>query len=159
MRSLIFFLLFSSFFCTVNAAETDRPIGLNCQLEAPPENAGETINHGMTLRVHPRALNIDSKYTGCQLMWAQAESKWMTIAVVAIENGYPSRIWSPIGGEDQLLACRYKNGKVVVGDPKKCGDPDFLLMKSLAPGCVAMIQKKMALEGSGSTHPAGCTFE
>lgn len=159
MRSTIFLvpLLLASF--AAQGAESGRPSGANCTREAPPESAGEESNHGTTLRIYPRAREIDSKYTGCQLVWAPNGEKWTIVSVVAIEGGDPVRVWVPDDSSSELLACRYKNGKVVAGDADNCAVPEFLIMKSLAPGCVAKLRKTVAEGGIRAPWPKGCSYE
>ena len=118
----------------------ERPAGKNCNLQAPPKEAGEEINHGVIHKIYPRARDISKDYTGCQLLWMPDGKSWITIAVVAIERGYAARIWSQYETDPNRLACRYKEGKVIQGDPQNCPAPEFLIIKSLPPGCVERIK-------------------
>jgi hypothetical protein len=135
------------------AADEGRPKGPNCDLAVPPKNAGEELNHGIILKIYPRALHMPKGYTGCQVMWMAEGKKWHTISVVAIENGSAVRIWAPdgVGGIEQ--GCRFKDGKVVKGDPRKCPMPEFVIAKSLAPGCVERISKAQG------KSPPDCKYE
>ena len=141
------------------AGEVARPQGKNCVLAVPPEAAGEEFNHGLVLRIYPRARDIDSKYTGCQIMWAPDGTKWVTVSVVAVENGEPVRLWSPDASETELLACRYKNGRVVAGNTESCPAPQFLITRSVAPGCVEKMRAAVAIGGVGAPLPRGCNHE
>jgi hypothetical protein len=158
MRMPLLYLLLIC--CVVGfAAESDRPRGKNCALSAPPANAGEETNHGMTLRVFPRARDIDNQYTGCQTMWMPNGNKWIPIAMVAIENGDAVRLWASDNSNPALFRCKYKKGRVVEGDEQNCAAPQFLIKKSLAPGCVEKIRQAVAQFGLGAPRPQGCEYE
>jgi hypothetical protein len=141
------------------AGEVAHPQGANCALAAPPEAAGEELNHGLVLRIYPRARDIGSKYTGCQIMWAPDGSKWVKVSVVAIKNGDPVRLWPPDHSQSELMACRYRNGRVVAGNPENCAAPQFLIAKSFAPGCVEKMRTAIAASGVGAPQPQGCNHE
>jgi hypothetical protein len=142
-----------------NASDVARPQGKNCTLPAPPETAGEAFNHGLVMRIHPRASGIDSSYTGCQVMWAPNGRQWVTVSVVAIENGDPVRIWWPDSSQPELMACRYKNGRVVAGNPESCAAPQFLIAKSVAPGCTDKLRAAITAGGVTAPPPQGCNHE
>lgn len=144
---------------SAHAVEAPRPQGENCALTAPPAAAGEEFNHGLVLRIYPRARDISAKYTGCQIRWAPDGSKWVTVSVVAIERGGAVRVWSPDQSQTELLACRYKAGRVVTGHPDNCPAPQFLIAKSVAPGCVEKLRAAVAAGGLSAAQPAGCNHE
>lgn len=157
---LIFLTHFCLFIClSVHAGEVARPQGNNCALTAPPETAGEEFNHGLVIRIHPRARDIDSSYTGCQVIWAPNGRQWVMVSVVAIEKGDPVRIWWPDSSQPELMACRYKNGRVVAGNPESCAAPQFLIAKSVAPGCTDKLRATIAAGGVGAPPPQGCNHE
>jgi len=106
-----------------------------------------------SLSCYPRVRDISTDYTGCQLLWMHDGKTWSTIAVVAIERGYAVRLWSQYETDPARLGCRYKEGKVVQGDPQRCPAPDFLIVKSLPPGCVERIKK------AGGRFPPGCDYD
>jgi hypothetical protein len=58
-----------------------RPVGMNCALSKPPATAGEEFNHGMVLRIFPRAKDINASYTGCQALMVEYEGRWTTITL------------------------------------------------------------------------------
>lgn len=155
--SFAYLCLFSAF--SAHAVEAPRPQGENCALAAPPAAAGEEFNHGLVLRIYPRARDISSKYTGCQIRWAPDGSKWATVSVVAIEHGGAVRVWSPDQSQTELLACRYKDGRVIAGNPESCASPQFLIAKSVAPGCVEKLRAAVAAGGQSAAPPAGCNHE
>lgn len=144
---------------SAHAVEAPRPQGENCALAAPPATAGEEFSHGLVLRIYPRARDISSKYTGCQIRWAPDGSKWVMVSVVAIENGDAVRVWSPDQSHAELQSCRYKGGRVVAGNPESCAAPQFLIAKSVAPGCVAKMRAAAAAGGLGAPQPLGCNHE
>ncbi len=136
-----------------HAAESGRPMGENCNLAAPPANAGEEFNHGITLKIYPRARDIHSSYTGCQTTWMPQGNKWLVLTIVAIERGDAVRIWTPDKSDPARFSCIYKAGKIVKGDAQNCVAPQFLIAKSLAPGCVARIAK------ASGQFPPDCKYE
>ena len=146
---VLFFVLTAA-----GAAGNDRPTGTNCDLEAPPASAGEEINHGLVLRIYPRAKDIDANYTGCQVLFHPDGGKWVVVTLTEVIAGDPVRIWSTEA--DEMTACRFKSGRVVAGDPHKCPMPRFLLLRSLAPGCVAQIRKAVETQGLGAPRSPEC---
>lgn len=146
--------------CTaVSAQGTIQPAGKNCNLASPPASAGEEMNHGITLKIYPRARDIDHSYTGCQIMWIPQEDKWHILSVVEIRSGDPVRIWSPDKSEPARFSCIYRRGKVVKGDANICAAPEFLIVKSVAPGCVEKISQAVAKGGPGTAWPTECQYE
>jgi hypothetical protein len=117
-------------------AVDDRPIGSNCNLTEPPPSAGEETNHGIVHRIYPRAKDINADYTGCQVLMVPDNGKWLVIMLTEIIEGDPVRVWSEHETDAARLSCRFKNGKVIQGSPNTCPSPRFLLLKSMAPGCV-----------------------
>jgi hypothetical protein len=159
MRSTVIAILILMH-CTLSlAAEAGRPAGVNCALASPPDAAGEESDHGFTLRIYPRARDIGASYTGCQTMWAPDKGKWFVVSIIEIEEGDPKRIWSPDDPTGGHQACRYKNGKVIAGNADECPAPEFLIAKSLAPGCVAKLRQSVAQHGMGTPWPPGCSYE
>jgi hypothetical protein len=139
------------------AADNERPTGTNCDLSTPPASAGEDSNHGITLRIYPRAKDINASYTGCQLYFMPDAGKWVVVAITEIVGGDPVRVWSE--HDPSRLACRYKNGKVVQGDPEACPIPESLLMKSMGPGCVEIVRAAVAKHGLGAPRSRECEYE
>jgi hypothetical protein len=92
-------------------------------------------------------------------MWAPSGEKWTIIFLTSIENGDPIRAWAPSDSNSELLACTYKNGRVVSGDASKCLAPETLIAKSLPPGCVDKIRKVIAESGTRAARPEACRDE
>jgi len=159
MRTMIALVAAFCVSAAAGAADNDRPTGTNCDLAAPPPSAGEEFNHGLTLKIFPRARDIGPGYTGCQLVWIPHEGRWITMSAVAIEGGQPVRIWAPEVAKPDFLDCRYKSGRIVAGDPGKCPMARFLLMRSMGPGCVDIVRKAVAAKGLGAPRPAECEYE
>jgi hypothetical protein len=158
MRAPLLFLLLV--YCATGfPAENSRPTGKNCNLSAPPESAGEETNHGITLRIYPRARDINYQYTGCQTMWMPDGSRWIPFTIVTIQKGDAVRLWAPDKSNPVLFSCMYKKGKVVKGDAQNCAAPQFLIAKSLAPWCVDKIRKAASEFGLGAPRPLGCEYE
>jgi hypothetical protein len=143
---------------SVHAADTGKPIGKNCDLASPPATAGEETNHGITLRVYPRAKDIDTRYSGCQALFAPEGEKWIVLSLTEVIAGDPVRLWSAYETDAEVLACRFKQGKVVQGNPDTCPAPQFILVKSLPPGCVRILQDAVAKHGLGAPRPLKCEY-
>ena len=158
MRTPLIFLLL--FHCALGfAGESRGPSGRNCGLDGPPENAGETFVHGITLRVYPRALDLSKEYTGCQTTWLPDGSKWVALNIVIIEGGDPVRIWAADDSDPLRFSCIYKKGFVVGGDAKNCPVPQSLIAKSVAPGCIEKMGKAISEGGLSAPRPPGCKYE
>jgi hypothetical protein len=142
-----------------HGAENPRPIGKNCALAAPPQTAGEESNHGAVLRIFPRAKDINDEYTGCQALFAEYNGKWVVVSLTEVIKGDPIRIWSEHDPDSAAMSCRYTKGKVVRGNPDTCPSAEFILMKSLAPGCVQIIREAVSKHGLGAPRPAACEYE
>lgn len=140
-------------------AKDKAPRGRNCTLSVPPADAGEELNHGMVLRVYPRAKDIDSNYTGCQAMLAPDGQRWVVVSLTEVVKGDPVRVWSAHEQYASILNCRFKGGKVVRGDPDQCPAPEFLLIKSIAPGCVHTVREAISMHGLGAPRPAECEYD
>lgn len=159
MRATSVALVFTLACAPCGAAENPRPVGPNCALSAPPANSGEESNHGAILRVFPRARDINSKYSGCQALFAEHKGQWVVVSVTEVVQGDPVRVWSEQSLDDDSLFCRYSRGKVVRGNPETCPMPDFILLKSLAPGCAQRIREAVINRGVGAPMPEGCKYE
>ncbi len=140
-----------------NAVASDRPTGMNCALREPPVQAGEGFNHGITLRIFPRAKDIQKNYTGCQTVWVSHPAKLEVLSVVAIERGHAVRVWSPHETDPARTRCRYREGKLIAGSGDHCPAPEFLIHKSMASGCVEKVSKSAA--AGSAVFPEGCDFE
>ena len=141
------------------AAQAERPVGKNCDLTSPPVSAGEEMNHGTVLRIYPRAKDIDAKYTGCQVLLAPNSTSWVVVSLTDIVGGDPIRLWSAHEQDSTVHACRFSRGKVTQGNPDTCPAPEFLLLKSLAPGCVQIVRGVVAKGGLGAPWPPECQYE
>jgi len=142
-----------------NAADTARPAGTNCSLASPPAEAGEEMNHGAVFRIYPRAKDIGAGYSGCQVLFAPDAGKWHVISLTEVVKGKPVRVWAETEREEPFLACRYEDGKVIAGNPRICPKADFLLVKSMAPGCVKAMQEAVAQHGLGARGPEQCEHQ
>lgn len=155
----------SSFICLllcalhVRAANNEKPVGKNCDLTSPPATAGEEMNHGTVLRVYPRAKDIDARYSGCQVLFAPHGQQWVGISLTEVIAGDAVRVWSDDYTDLAVRACRFKQGKLIQGDPDTCPSPEFILMKSLAPDCVRIIQDAIAKNGPGTPWPPSCEYD
>jgi len=143
----------------VSYAAEAHPQGKNCDLAEPPADAGEETNHGMVLRVYPRAKDIGPNYSGCQLLMMQSTEKWIVISYTEVIAGDPIRVWSEFEPDPGKLACRFKAGKLVSGNEDVCPAPEFLLLRSLEPGCVSAIREQANRGGLGTSRPANCDYD
>jgi len=159
MRFVAFVVCIVLTITTCSAAGAGRPKGKNCDLSSPPPNAGEESNHGVTLRVYPRARDIGARYSGCQVLLAPTAEGWSTVSLTEVVSGDPVRVWFPDSSDEAALVCRYRRGKVVQGNPATCPAPEFILVKSLAVGCVSLLKERVAKEGLGAPWPLHCKFE
>jgi hypothetical protein len=155
MLRLVLFIAFS-WASVIARGEDIAPQGSNCNLTAPPAESGEEVSHGITLRVYPRASDIGSKYTGCQALFAPNGLEWVVISLTEVIDGDPVRIWSVHKSEDEVNDCRFRKGKVIRGNPEKCPVPEYLLVKSMAPGCADKVRAEIAKNGLGALRPEEC---
>ena len=159
MRSAVALFMLSLTLGFAHGAENPPPLGKNCSLVEPPSLAGEESNHGAILRIFPRARDIDSRYTGCQAMFAEYAGRWVVVSLTEVVQGDPVRIWSEHEAANPAMSCSYSKGKVVVGNPETCPMAEFILVKSLAPGCFQSIRESVAQQGLGAPWPTGCKYE
>lgn len=159
MRTLLLVGMLLSSTCALAADGNLRPKGRNCNLSSPPAEAGEEINHGIVLRIFPRAKEIDSRYTGCQVVLVPDGAKWAVVSLTEVVGGDPIRVWSAHEKDPEVLACRFKRGKIVRGKLDKCPAPEFIMLKSLAPGCVRILQDAVAKHGLGAPTPPECEYQ
>ncbi len=159
MRSVVAILisLLSVASAAPAATATPRPKGNNCDLDSPPLRAGEEMNHGFTLRIYPRAKDIDTRYSGCQVIFAPDGGKWVVVSLTEVVKGDPVRVWA--AEDNPARSCRFERGKVVRGDPNKCPDPKYLLLKSMSEGCVGKIRDAVAKHGLGAPRSKECEYQ
>ena len=146
-------------------AKEPRPNGRNCAIEAPPASAGEIpFMHGSgdplvadpsKVLTYPRTKDIGSTYTGCQATWGQHDDKWKLVSLVYVEHGAAVRLWLVSLAQDRTENCRYKAGKIVVGDPSNCPNPNVLLTRSLPSGCL----RKIRTLAENQSWPSECKYE
>ncbi len=159
MHKYIAIIILAVFLPTHIWTGESRPIGENCNISTPPINAGEEMNHGVTLRIYPRAKDISESYSGCQSLWAPDKDGWVVVAVSEYINGYPVRLWSPHEKDPDKKSCRYSKGKLVSGNKGKCPISESLVMRSLPSGCVENIRNAVAKDGIGAPRPSECKYE
>lgn len=155
-RTLVLLLFFSAL---AFAADADRPRGPNCALKAPPASSGEDTNHGITLKIYPRAKDISAAYSGCQALFAPNGQKWEVVALTEYVAGDPVRLWSEHETDSDRRNCRYKAGRVVQGNPDKCPAPSSLSIKSMPRGCVTKMQEAVAKRGLAAPRPKECEYQ
>jgi hypothetical protein len=120
----------------IGVAGESRPAGTNCNLTQPPSDSGEEGGHGYVLLIFPRTGSIGPQYTGCQSVFVKDTKQGVRLAwVVEFFHGDPKRMWSADKEMKEVLPCRYKNRKLLSGDPEVCPDPRTLLLPTQPPGC------------------------
>ena len=110
--------------------------GPNCDLDKPPPQAGDDIDHGALLKVHPRAKDIGRAYDGCQTAWAETRGDWPVVGVTLFERGEAVAFWNPPPGE---TTCRYRNGRAIDDPRGHCPPAASLKLKAMPAGCARRI--------------------
>lgn len=129
-----------------SAQDDGKPKGKNCDLTKAPRQAGEVMLHGVDARIYPRTRDLGRGYNGCQVWWVgEYPADFHLYALVEVVNGDHVRFWSPIVKGPET-ACRFRNGKVVVGDPEKCPKHYYLFPKSMRAGCLAKLKTAPSYE-------------
>ena len=116
----------------------------NCQLTAPPYNAGDDVIFGRIAKIHPRLKDFPQGYTGCQIVWVQEENGWRILNVTYFENGDAASFWMPLPEE---LLCQYRSGQPVSPADPKCPPHEYLGTKSTPPGCVNRMLNRGDVKG------------
>jgi hypothetical protein len=119
----------------------------NCDLSAPPLEAGIDSSMGQLVRVFPRNSDIGPAYAGCQTLWAGDGQAWSVITVAHYVAGHVARIESPQEAHDPMAECRVEAGQVVRGDPTLCEQLDEIRFESLPAACLGE-------PGSAPTSPS-----
>lgn len=111
--------------------------GRNCQVSTPPDTSGETLVHGLLLKVFPRKSAVPLDYSGCQTTWLRDEQgKWLRVYVMRFSKGKLDTWWSARDDEPSGRLCRFTNGTLNPKQPEECYEPgDTGLGSSFAPGC------------------------
>lgn len=113
---------------------SSKPIGDNCDLDVPPNNAGEVVTEGVFFKIFPRTNEITKAYNGCQIIWVSDD--WTLYLIVERKNGDITRLWATNMKDPEEFQCGYSSGVLVKGNPGKCPPPQEVSLKSLNPGCV-----------------------
>jgi hypothetical protein len=104
--------------------------GSNCDVAAPPEQAGENSVHGIFLKVYPRRTELPPNYTGCQSAWLKYPEGWQLTFRLTLHEGKVVELWSP------EFICNYRNDKLVPGRSAECDQAAPVPLLSLPPGCI-----------------------
>jgi len=110
--------------------------GVNCNLDAPPAEAGVDRYLGVLLKVYPRTPDIGPDYAGCQTLWAQTSDGWEVLGVAHFAGGRVVRVENPATPHDPVEQCLVRDGAVVRGDPELCAQLDDMRFESLPAGCL-----------------------
>ena len=161
MNSLKLFICLASMAFLPGMSYADsKPTGSNCNLTAPPKEAGEIIdgplNGGLPFAVFPRAKDINKSYSGCQAIWSVVPGApvtwptvWKPIIWVEIVNGSVARAWSPVPGHSEANKCRFDQGRLVAGESTACTLIANFPLKSMRPGCLkSMLGSESSTSGS-----------
>jgi hypothetical protein len=86
----------------------------NCAIGAPPMDAGLAGTPGGFVIVRPRNAALPARYTGCKVMWVDANpGDWQRFAALYFENGELRRLVAHDarrGGDEVRAACAYPRG-------------------------------------------------
>ena len=114
MRTLIVAALVFLAAASVAPADQSDP-NRNCDLPAPPRNAGLNGNHGIYLFVFPA--DVPEAYTGCQIVWDEAGRQYTLLRYVNGDLSYVA--FDPTNAFSQKAECFYEGGRLSNGD-KSC---------------------------------------
>lgn len=119
----------------------------NCDIEVPPDGAGEDAVHTVLVKVFPRKSAVSSDYSGCQTAWFQKGETWERFSVMFFQKGQLLTWLSSDDGSGPLgLVCRFSNGKLAAKQPAKCYVPIAGLQPTFAPGCMAEMIKSGSIK-------------
>ena len=134
-----------------SAGIIDKPLGVNCDLQKPPVDAGEIVSEGVFFKIYPRTNDIDDNYNGCQVTWVESDG-WHVITLALISNGDIARLWAPNIDDPEQLNCSYSREQMLKGNAEKCHKQASVYLKSLRAGCVERV-------GTTFRNTHGCEYE
>jgi len=124
--------------------------GSSCSLQKPPPDAGENAVHAKILKIHPRAKNIPSGFSGCQSVWLEAPPNWAIAFRLYFKGGRVVRLWTP------EYECYYSGGKLKKPSSSECGAEVPEPMRSEPAGCVSQHRDaSRPIEECVGDEPAG----
>lgn len=127
---------------SVGGCNSDELARTGCDLAKPPPSAGEMSSHGLEFRIYPRAVDMISNYTGCQVVWGiDADGTVTKIKETRYFEGKAVRYTDYMpDGKSVPLTCEYRDGRLL-GMDKRC--PTFAQANaretSLPAGCLASV--------------------
>jgi hypothetical protein len=103
--------------CPARTVADGSDVGPNCDLAAPPRNAGVIADHGIYFFMFlPR---IDATYDGCQVLWTDNGSRYL---VTLFKQGKPKHaVYLPDADASVRAECFYDNGTLTKGGPDCLG--------------------------------------
>jgi hypothetical protein len=124
----------------------------NCDIELPPDGAGEDAVHTALVKVFPRKSTVVSDYSGCQTAWLQKGETWGKFSVMLFQRGQLQTWLSSDDGTSPLgLVCQFSDGKLAARQPAKCYVPIAGLKPTFAPGCMAEMIRSGKMEKACDT--------
>lgn len=134
-------LVLSFIFLLPTVAMASDPIpksAPNCNIDLPPNEAGEDAVHATLIKIFPRKSSVVANYSGCQTAWLHTGQAWEKFSVMYFKKGQ-LRTWlsSENGAISHGIVCQYSNGKLEAKQPPKCYVPTAGLKSTFAPGCMA----------------------
>lgn len=140
---------------TVMATSGMGPV--NCDLSAPPDNAGETQAHGVILYIYPRSHIINKNYNGCQNMWFYDDSHYRKLSVVHYKHGI-AIAYDNINLNGEIgYYCEFEKHSLIPDSDKRCPQYDQLKKKTYRTGCYSL--SKLNSSGSYDITTADCVLE
>lgn len=107
----------------------------NCNLTAPPKDAGEIQAHGVILHIYPRSHSINSRYNGCQSQWFLDEEHYRKLSKAHYKNGLIYNYDNININGIVAYSCRYENRKPDDENDKRCPRYEKLKKKTYQAGC------------------------
>lgn len=107
-------------------------VGQNCQLAAPPAEAGEDNVSNQALKIFPRKKTLAKDYSGCLTVWAPTVKGYSIVGTTKFAGGKPAEFWSPY----DKAPCKYTNGKAS-GKPGQCPEYSSIVPRSMPNGCAS----------------------
>lgn len=107
----------------------------NCNLESPPEMAGDDSYEGTLIKIFPRKSDMGESYSGCQTMWAKENGRWQAAMVGIFEDGEVVRMKLPLERNDRTKNCLRKSRELIRGENENCSAMDAFPWSSVDTNC------------------------
>ena len=109
-----------------------------CELEQPPEQAGENQAHGVILYIYPRNSQMGSSFSGCQARWFYDNDHFRKLDIVSYQDG-KQVAYDKLRIDGKLsYRCRYKDQLPAADNDGRCPSFELLDRSSYRAGCHAL---------------------